>query len=290
MSTNKVQLKTVDQFMAGFIPTYQPMFPLFLGKAKQYAEQVGKITNKRLNAVGDIRSKHITPKDTEIKQISSREGSKIFKKYFLGSQYTESNLQDHEGLDDVVAQALDEHNRHQDDLLFLGEGTAGNNVVNNGLFWSGDENYILENSIEVDKGTAADHLADMHTQIMADAIEADKLSGRKVLFVYGSTAVAKMSSIYSTSPVVFRKVLEEALGPNWSIVLVPSDVALSTANGWICVNMDQAMLHYTTVPKLKGQGINEEEGHSWHNFLMGSMMLEVLVYGAIRRQPVTFEA
>lgn len=289
MSTNKVQLKTVDQFMADYVPVYQPIFPLLLGKAKQYAEQVGKVTNKRLNAVGDIRSKHITPKDTEIKQIASREGSKVFKKYFLGSQYTESVLQDHEGLADVVAQVLDEHNKHQDDLLFLGEGTAANNVVNNGLFWSADENYILENSLEVAKGTAADHLADMHTQIMATVTKANKISGRKILFVYGSTAIAKLSAVYSTSPVVFGRVLEDAMGPNWSIVAIPSDIAIS-GNGWIACNMDQVLTHYTTVPALKGQGVNEEEGHTWHNFLMGSMMVEVLAYYGIIRQPVTFQA
>lgn len=289
MSTNKVVLKEVDQFMADYQPVYQAIFPLFLSKSKKYAELVGKLTNRRLNAVGDIRSKHITPKDTEIKQISAKEGEKVFKKYFLGSQYTESVLQDSEGLNDVIVQALDEHNKHQDDLLFLGEGTSASNMVNNGLFWSNDANYVLENSLEVDKGTAADHLADLHTQIMATVTKADKISGRKILFVYGSTACAKMSSVYSTSPVVFRKVLEDAMGPNWSIVLVPSDVAL-TGNGWIAVNMDQIMLHYTTVPVLKDQGVNGEKGHSWHNFLMGSMMVEVLALYGIVRQPVTFEA
>ena len=80
------------------------------------------------------------------------------------------------------------------------------------------------------------------------------------------------------------------MGPNWSIVLVPSDINLGNVNGWIAVNMDQIMLHYTTVPVLKGQGINEEKGHSWHNFLMGSMMVEVLALYGIVRQPVTFEA
>lgn len=286
--TNKVVLKEVDEFMADYVPVYSPLFGLFLGKAKQYAEQVGVLNFKRLEAIGDLRNKHITPKDTEIKQISVKEGSKSFKKYFLASQYTESDFQDHERLNDVVSQVLDEHNKHQDDLLFLGEGTSAATVANNGLFWSADSNYTLESSVEVAAGTAADHLLDMHTKIMTTATKANKIAGRKVLFVYGTTAIAKLSSVYSTSPVVFRKVVEDALGPNWSIVEVPSDINLGSVNGWLAVNLDQIMLHYTSVPQLKAQGMNEEKMYTWHNFVMGSCMVEVLALYGIVRQPVTF--
>lgn len=286
--TNKIVVKTVDQFMADYVPVYQPIFPLLLAKSKQYAEQVGTVTNKRLEVKGDVRNKHITPKDTEMHQINSKLGSKVFKKYFLGSQYTESQLQDSEGLNDVVAQVLDEHNKHMDDLLFLGEGTSASTMINNGLFWSDDANYVLETSAEVQNDSG--HLPDMHTKIMATVTKANKIAGRKVLFVYGETAIAKLSAVYSSSPVVFRKVLEDAMGPNWSIVEVPSDVNLGSVNGWIAVNMDQILVHYTTVPQLKAQGINEEGMYSWHNFLMGSCMVEVLALYGIIRQPVTFEA
>ena len=286
--TNKIAVKTVDEFMAGYVPVYQPILPLFLGKAKQYVEQVGTATVKRLDAVGDIRNRHLNPKDTEIKQIVSKLSSKVYKKYFLAGQYVESNFQDQEGLNDVVSQVLDEHNKHQDDLLFLGEGTSATTMVNNGLFWSDDANYVLESSAAVAAGTAADHLADMHTKIMATATKANKVAGRKVLFVYGETAIGKLSAVYSSSPVVFKKVLADALGANWSIVEVPSDVALGSVNGWIAVNMDQVQLHYTALPQLSAQGVNEEKMHSWHNFIMGSTMLEVLALYGIVRQPVTF--
>jgi hypothetical protein len=36
------------------------------------------------------------------------------------------------------------------------------------------------------------------------------------------------------------------------------------------VNLDQVKLHYTALPKLKAQGVNEEKMYSWHNFIMGS--------------------
>lgn len=289
MSTNKVVLREVDEFMADYQPIYQAIFPLFLSRAKKYSEVVGKVTNRRLEVVGDVRSKHITPKDTEIKQISSTDSKKVFKKYFLGSQYTESVLQDHDGIEDVVAQVLDEHNKQADDLLFLGDGSAANNVENNGLFWSADSNYTLENSTEIDNANG--YLPSLHSKIMATVNEANKLPGRKVLMIYGSLIPVYLTSIYSTSaPVVFRKVLEDAMGPNWEIIIVPEDINLGNVNGWIAVNMDQIMLHYTTVPVLKNQGVNDEEGHTWHNFLMGSMMVEVRAKNGIIRQPVTFEA
>lgn len=284
--TNKIVLKEVDEFMADYQPVYQPIFPLFLGKSKQYSEQAGIMNFKRLEAVGDIRNRHINPKDTEIKQISVKEGSKAYKKYFLGSQYTESNFQDHERLSDVVSQTLDEHNKHQDDLLFLGEGTSASTMVNNGLFWSDDSNYVLESSSALAAGTDA-HLSSMHAAMITTALKANKIAGRKVMFVYGSTLKPKFNSLYAATSVPFKDPLQKVLGSNWSIVEIPDDIAIS-GNGWIACNMDQILLHYTMMPQLKAQGVNEEKMYTWHNFLMGSTMLEVLALYGIIRQPVTF--
>lgn len=286
--TNKVALKTVEEFMADYMPVYQPLFALFLGKSQAYSEEVGTIDFKRVDTVGDIRAKHITPKDTEIKQIGVAEGKKTFKKYFLANQFIQSLLQDPRGNQDVIAQVLDEHNKQADDLLLLGEGTSAGTVVNNGLFWSGDANYLLENSVAVAAGTAADHLKDMHTKIMASAAKADDIAGRKVLIVYGATACAKFDSLYANTDAPFKKVLAEVLGENYTLVKLPSAVTPDSANGWIIANLDQIKLHYVVLPQLKAQGVNEEKMYSWHNFLLGSMMLEVLQYKAIIRQPVTF--
>lgn len=283
--TNKIVLQTVDQFMADYQPVYQPIFPLFLAGAKQYADVVGTVTSKRLEAVGDIRNHHINPKDTNIHQITSKISSKVFKKYFLGSQYIESNLQDHEGAPEIVAQVLDEHNKHQDDLLFLGEGTSASTMVNNGLFWSNDPNYDLKSSSALAAGSDV-HLTSMYNAIMATALEANKVSGRKLLLVYGATATAKLGGLFASAPVPFQGVLSQAL-PGWDVVVVPSDIAIS-GDGWIAVNLDQIQVHYSVVPQLKSQGVNEEKNYTWHNFLMGSMMVEVKSPDGIIRQPVTF--
>lgn len=287
--TNKIVLREVDAFMADYTPVYQPLFSLFLGgKSQQYSQEVGKMEFKRLEAVGDLRMKHITPKDTEMKQIAAKEGSKIFKKYFLANQYVQSSLQDTQGIEDVIAQVLDENNKLQDDLLMLGEGSSAGTVVNNGLYWSSDANYVLETSAEVDNANA--WLTDLHAKIVTSKIKADLVSGRKVLFFYGADLLPKINGLYSASGKPFKTALQEVLGANYSLAEIPADVTPSSANGYIIVNMDQVKLHYTSVPVLKAQGVNEENMYSWHNFLAGSMMLEVLVAKAIIRQPLTFEA
>lgn len=287
MSTNKIVVRSAEEFMADWQPVYQPFFPLLLGgKSQAYSEEVGVQKFTRLEAMGDLRMKHITPKDTEIRQISAREGSKIFKKYFLANQYTQSELQDEQGIEDVISQVLDENNKLADDLLLLGEGTSNSTMINNGLYWSADPNYDLENSIAIASPDA--YLTDLHAQIVTSKIKADLVSGKKLLVFYGASLMPKVNGLYAASAMPFKAALQAVLGSNYSIVELPADVTPSGANGWMIVNVDQVKLHYTTLPKLAAQGVNEEKMYSWHNFLAGSMMLEVLAKNAIIRQPITF--
>lgn len=286
--TNKVVLRSVDEFMADYKPIYQPIYPLFLGNSQSYSEEVGKVNFKRLEAVGDIRGRHITPKDTDIRQIAVKEGSKTFRKYFLANQFTQSSLQDQSRTEDVVKQVLDEHQRQMDELLLLGEGTSGSDVANNGLFWSGDANYTLESSEEID--TDADPLIGLHTQVLANCADAKLLAGRKLIMFYGETVLAQFNSVYAASPIPFKKVLADVLGAGWSFAEMPADVTPAGTAGLIIANLDQTKLHYTALPQLKDQGVNNEKMYSWHNFLMGSCMLEILASGAVIRQPITFEA
>lgn len=286
--TNKIVLRTADELMADFVPVYNPIFGLFLGKAVAYAEEVGKLTFKRLEVMGDIRAKDLTPKDTEIRQIAVAEKTKVFKKYFKAIQWTQSQLQDKAQNEDVVKQVLDENNKYMDDLLMLGEGSSASTMVNNGLFWSNDVNYVLENSIEVEKAADGSHIGDLHAEVVTDFLNADTVAGRKVIYFYGATMLPKVNSLYASSGKSFVAALKETLGVD--VVQIPSDITPSGTNGYIIVNHDQIKLHYTTVPVLKGQGINDEKMYSWHNFLMGSCMLEVLAYKGILRQPTTFAA
>jgi hypothetical protein len=288
MTTNKTGLITVEQFMADYQPIYSPLYPLFMGKSRSYSETVGKLDFRRVEAVGDIRAKHLLPKDSEISQIAVRDAKKSFKKYFLANQFTMSMLQDQEGIEDVKSQVLDEHQKQADDLFLLGEGTSASNMLNNGLFWSDDSNYVSESSTEVANDNS--WLPSLHSKVLTTATKADRVSGRKVIIFYGTNILPLFDGVYASSSVPFKSVLGQVLGTNYSMVKMPADVTPSNANGWIIANLDQVMLHYTTLPKLQKQGSNEEKEYYWFNFLMGSMMLEVLASGGIIKQPATLEA
>lgn len=288
MATNKIVLRETDEFMAGYVPVYNPLYALLLGNSQAYSEEVGQMNFRRLEAVGDLRMKHITPKDTEIRQIAVKDSSKIFKKYFLANQYIQSLLQSAEDIEGIVAQVLDENQKLMDDLVLLGEGTAANNVVNDGLYWNDQDNYRLENSATV--LNAPDTQASFYETIMGTIEESRKLSGRKAIIVYGATALGKLNSLFPDQAISLKASLEEVLEDDESIVRMPADVTPSNVNGWMVVNLDRTKLHYTTLPKLDGQGVNEEKKHSWHNFLVGSTMVEVQAQDAVIRQPVTFEA
>lgn len=285
MSTNKIVLRDVDEIMADYVPTYQPLWPLLLGKSQSYPEEVGKLNFKRLEAVGNIRNQHYNPKDTHIHQISVVEKTKTFKKYFLASQYVQSTLQDRAQNEDVVKQVLDENNKLMDDLVLLGEGTSASTMINNGLFWSADPNYLLESSSEL--ASTGGHLPALHASVVTEKLLADSVAGRKVIVFYGSTMLSKLCGIYDSS-VTFKSALSNAIGANYSIVEMPSEVTPSGTNGFMILNLDQIKLHYTTAPKLSAQGVDERNMEVWHNFLMGSAMVEVLAYKGIIRKPHTF--
>lgn len=285
MSTNKIVLRTVIELMQDYKPIYAPIYPLFLGNSQQYPEEVGTLDFRRLIAMGDIRAKHQLPKDTDIKQISVSEGKKLFKKYFLANQYTQSVLQDLSQNEDVVAQVLDEHQRQMDTNFLLGEGTASNNVLNNALFWSGDPNWLENSSVNID-GAGKDPLISLQSKVMTTVRQADLISGRKVIIFYGTDILAQYDGVYAVSADPFKQVLKNVLADRpYSLAIMPPDVTPSGANGWIIANLDQTKLNYTSLPQLKAQGVNEEKMYTWHNFMMGSTMIDVKAQNAVIKQP-----
>ena len=286
MSTNKIVLRETNEIMADYKSSYQPFWPVLLGNSISYPEVVGKVNFKRLEAVGNIRNQHYNPKDTHIHQIAAVEKSKSYKKYFLASQFVQSTLQDRGQNEDVIKQVLDENNKLMDDMVLLGEGTSASDVVNNGLFWSNDPNYLLETSSAL--ASDGGHLPALHASVVAEKIKADTVSGRKVIVFYGSTMLGKISGLYATSSIPFRNALLGAIGGNYSITELPSEVTPSGANGFMILTLDQIKLHLTAPPKLDDQGVDARNKEVWHNFLMGSTMVEVLAYKGIIRQPHTF--
>jgi hypothetical protein len=288
MSTNKVQLRTIEQFMADYTPVYAPIYSLFLGRSQAYSEEVGQMTFKRLNAVGDIRTKHITPKDTEIRQISVSEASKTFKKYFLANQYQQSSLQERGQIEDVVRQVLDEHQKHMDELFLLGEGTSSSNMLNNGLFWSNDPNWSEESPTTVD-GDGVDPLISLHANVLQTVQAAESVSGRKTILFYGEDILPLFDGVYAASSIPFKSVLQQVLGSGYTVGKIPAAITPESSHGWILANYDQCKLHYTALPSLKDQGLNDEKMYAWFNFMMGSCMLDVTAQGGVIKQPATVD-
>lgn len=283
--TNKIVMRSPEEFMNDYTPVYQPLYPLLMKKSQQYAEQVGQVDFKSVTTVGDIRAKHITPKDTEMAQVAVADGKKSFKKYFLGNQFIQSSLQDLEGAESVVAQVLDEHQKQADLLALFGDGASQGTQINNGLIYSSDPNYTLL-SAGASVPTSG-RLPALHARIMSAVRSAKATPGEKVIIVYGDLMLGALDSLYEDTVASFRGVLEEALGEGISIAEIPSDVA-PAGNGLVIVNLDQIKFHYVALPKVDDQGTNAEKKYVWTNFLMGSIMIEVLTKNGIVHQPLTF--
>lgn len=280
MPTNKIITKTTVEQMRDYEPVYRPLYPLLMTKSVQYNDEVGKVELNRVSAMGDIRARVITPKDTEIRQVQVGEAKKPFNKYFLSNQYIHSKLQSSDDAGEVVKEVLDEHQKQFDEMA-LGDAN------NNGLFTSTDSNYVLNSSAAI--SASPDHLSNLHAQIMTQAQIADQKAGRKVIIFYGANVLSRFNGIYGSSNQPFKSVLSDVLGPDYeALIAMPADITPASSHGYMIVNLDQIKTHYMKLPELNGQGVNEEKLYAWFNFLMGSVMIEVLSKNGIIRQPLTF--
>lgn len=285
MSTALVAVvPTVEQFMETHAPTYIPFFTALLGNSQSYPEQVGSIDYRSLTTVGDIRQKHIIPKDNLIHQIAVGEAKKSFKRYFFGNQFVISDYQSRQGIEDVLVEVQDEHNKQFDELALYGEGTAPGNQVNNGLYFSSDVNYVLKSSAAI--AASPDYQTNLYAKILALAEEANLVSGRKLIVFYGTLITPVFNGLFSGSPVAFKSVIADGLGSDYSFAQLPVNPADGTS-GFMIINLDKVKFHYTTLPRLKKTGTNEEKEYAFFNFNMGSCMVEVKAVGALIRQPLT---
>lgn len=278
--TNKIVLRDIDEFLTGYKPAYSPLKPLFMGNAQQYTQEVGQVTFKRAEAMGDLDNEFFGPKQTEIKQILSKETSKVFKKYFLGSQYIQSTLQDTRGYEDVVAQVLDRHNIQDDNLFLTGGGTSDATVINNGLYFSNDPNYQKNSTATIA------NLNEFYENMISVVQDADDVEGQKLVLLYGEDTIALYNSLFSATSVSFAKTIRDALA-GVSFAKMPTAIQPSGAEGYLVANLDQVKLHHVGLPKVDDQGINSEKKYAWTNFLMGSSMLEVLTPKGMVRQGLT---
>lgn len=285
MNTNLIAAESTSQFMGGYTPVYSPIYSNFLNRSQEYDVKAAERILRHYEAVSDIRNKRITPKDTELRQIVAMQKSKAYKSYVFMSQFKLSNFQNTEGLDDIKQQVLDEHQKAQDELFLFGEGASNGGVINNGLFYSQDSNFVENSNAGI---VSSGRLRNFHTAVVTAARQT-KLAGQKTIYFYGSTVLGWLDSLHESSDIPVIDNLLKVLGDEYDFARIPTDV-LSGSNGLLVCSNESIKLHYNALPQVLNEGVNAESQYYWANFLQGSMMTECQAYGAIIKQPMTAEA
>lgn len=283
--TNKIVLRTNEEFLSDFKPLYTPIWPLLInnGAGVKHSMEVGQTSFRETKTIGDIRNRRIDPKSTEVHQIHSTEGVKTFHKYFDASQYIQSSLQDTKGYETVKGQALDEHNLQFDEMLMDGGG------INNGLIVSSDANHTTNSSYEIKKDAGGKYFADMYDK-MSEVLEAaNRLQGDKLVFVMGDKTIKNFNSLSSTTDTPLSKLIQDAF-PEFSFNKMSDRLNAAGREGLLIVNLDQIRVNYIYTPAIDGEGVNEEKRYIWTNFLSGSSMVDVRNKGGVTYQPFTFQA
>lgn len=278
-ATNKPILRTSEEFAAEYSPVYPAIYPAFLAGAhsKPYERVEGTTTVKGVEAVGDMVAKKFSSKDTVIHQLHGRQTSFVFDKNFYLAEYKTGINQSTEGDSQLVGEFLDNQNVALDQLVLFGD------EGNQGLYTNNSSNYVTEGAIgSID---ASDKNA-FYEAIMASAEEADKLAGSKVLMLYGTeTRKLWRAGLFSTGQASVRGNLLSALGSEYTPMLMPSQVS-PNAEGWLIINMNKIVVHNHGAPWMEA-GEDAPRRLRYVHFLIGSVGVELMQYGAILKQPVT---
>ncbi len=284
MGTNLIISQTSQEFLAGYTPVYSPIYPLFTQGGQQYAMQAAERTLRRAVALGDIRTKRVTPKDTEVKHFNAGPVDKTFKAYMNVVRFTHSIFQDSQGVPDILAQALEEHQKAQDELLYFGDGASDGAQINNGLYYSSDANYVKEGSSSL---AASNQLLLFHQAVVSEA-RAVSVGGQRAIIFYGDTCLARLDSLHEDGGGAVVAGLEVVLGNEFDLIRSPKGLTPDGENGILVVNFAQIKTHYVTEPVILDQDTDRKNMEAWANFVQGSMMVDVAAYGGIRKLPLVF--
>lgn len=283
MSTNLIISQTSQEFLSGYTPIYSPIYPLFTQNGQQYALQAAERTLRRAVALGDIRTKRYSPKDTEVKHFNAGPQDKVFKAYLNVVRFTHSIFQDASGVPDILSQALEEHQKAQDELLYFGDGATDGAQINNGLYFSSDANYVKESSSSL---SATNQLELFHQAVVSEA-RAVSVGGERSIIFYGDTCLAALDSLHASGGGTVLGNLIEVLS-DFNLIRSPKGLTPSGENGILVVNHAQVKTHYVTEPVILDQDTDRKEMQAWANFVQGSMMVDVAAPGGIRKLPLVF--
>lgn len=278
-ATNKPILRTAEEFAGEYSPVYGPVYPMFLAgsQAKAYERVEGTQTVKGVEAIGDMIAKKFSSKDTLMHQLHGKEKTFSFDKNFYLAEYKTGINQSTDGDPQLVAEFLDNQNVLMDQLLLFGD------EGNQGLYTNNSSNYVSESAIA---SIDASDKNEFFEAIMSTAEEADKLSGSKVLMLYGeNTRRLWRAGLFSTGVASVQGNLLNALGSEYTPLLMPSQVA-PNAEGWLVINMSKIRVHHHGAPWME-PGEDAPRRLRYVHFLLGSVGVELAQLGAIIKQPVT---
>ncbi len=283
MGTNLIISQTSQEFLAGYTPVYSPIYPLFTNGGQKYAMQAAERTLRRAVALGDIRTKRFSPKDTEVKHFNAGPQDKTFKAYMNVVRFTHSIFQDSQGVPDILAQALEEHQKAQDELLYFGDGATDGTQINNGLYFSNDPNYIKQSSSSL---AVSNQLLLFHQAVVSEC-HAQSVGGQRSVIFYGDDCLAALDSLHADGGGSVLSQLQSVL-TDFSMIRSPVGLTPNGENGILVVNHAQVKTHYVTPPVILDQDTDRKNMEAWANFVQGSMMVDVMAYGGIRKKPLVF--
>lgn len=278
-ATNKPILRTAEEFAAGYTPVYSPIYPLFFNapNAVSYERVEGTAKTKGVEAIGDMIAKKFSAKDTVIHQLHGKATEFSFDKNFYLAEYKTGINQSSEGDPALVSEFMDNQNVKMDQLLLFGD------EGNQGLYTNNSSKYVTESAIASIDPT--DKQA-FYEAIMATADEADKIAGSKILMLFGETTRKLWrAGLFSTGVASVKQNLMEALGSEYTPVVMPSQVA-PNAEGWLVINMAKTKIHHHGAPWME-PGEDAPRRLRYVHFLLGSTGVELQADGAIIKQIVT---
>ena len=291
--TNDIRagVKTKEEYMEAATISYVPSI-LALTKLKSYDLSMDKITFKELSVENDsVVPSFLTSEMTEVNAVKVSQASHTFNTYGKGLKFRKDikkngavNIQVFH--DQILRQAAIQFDRSG----FVSEGG------NNGLITSSDANYVSIASAEIPAASGDGFNRVQKAKAIATALNIAvnnyTASSDLTVYFYGATLLTFLGEITAGQENDIRFHIRQAfLGKNVNFIDVSAlavPASLSLGDGIIVVANDLTTLEHSGVPAIESQGVNDEGGYYWSNYILGSNQIRPEVLGAVIKQPITF--
>lgn len=279
MPTDNLIIPTPEQLMNDVVLSYAPLYSILNPVPHQaVVENASFKTVKADSTTAEV----INIQDTEKVHVKVGETSKTFKKLFLGGKYIEGLKNARKAMPQLANRVIKDYTKQQDKEIWAG-------TYNNGLYTTSDVNATTETEAAALPATISGNngidglVADFSK--LEEKIETTCSSSAITVIAYGANIKNYLRKIL-TNGETYMQILRAEF-PNFNIVMAPSNVLISSEQGFLTVARDLVDLHYTMLPMVENTGINTENDYAWANFIYGSAMVDVKDFGGIIKMGVT---